>query len=146
MKLKESKRRITESYYTDAFDKAVTEEKVNSVLDRLGDNTTSWIPIIKIGDKQYALVFGTDPETGVILGKIAYNDSYMKEYDMDWIMPYDEDTGSVWDTEISYVSSADIDWWRNEWKSMDEAGIFDEDDEDDDFYESCRKKSRRKTR
>ncbi len=162
MKLKESKRKITESYYADAFDQAVTAEKVNSALDRLGDNTTSWIPIIKIDDKQYALVFGIDPETGEILGKIAYNDSYMKEYDMDWIMPYDEDTGDVWDTEISISGDIqrDIDWWKREWNSMDTYGVFDDDveyvdlkdidddydynDEDDDFYESCHKRSKRR--
>ena len=150
MKLKESKRNITESYYADAFDKAVTAEKIDDIVSKVGEGDTWWIPITNVGDKLYALVFGRpryEKDDDSVHGKIADNDSYMKEYDMDWIMPYDEDTGDVfWDTEISGASSADLDWWREEWRAMDEAGVFDEDDEDDDFYESCRKRSRRRTK
>ena len=158
MKLKESKRNITESYYTDAFDEAVTAEKIDDIVSKVGEGDTWWIPITNVGDKLYALVFGRphyEEDDDSVHGKIAYNDSYMKEYDIDWMMPYDEDTGDVWDAETSSASSADLDWWREEWRAMDEAGVFDEDeedddydyddeDDDDDFYESCRKRSKKK--
>ena len=61
---------------------------------------TKWIVLKKEGKKTWALVFGWqdgfDPaknptpfqyENYRICGKLAYNDSAMKEYDMDWLMP-----------------------------------------------------------
>lgn len=57
-----------------------------------------------------------------ICGKLAYNDSYMKEYDMDWLMPYDEDTGEVYDTECSFEDMADAEqaalWWDECWEHI----------------------------
>lgn len=48
--------------------------------------------------------------------KLAYQprNSIMQEYDIDWIMPYDEKSGEVDDNEISIYSDTDledtIDW------------------------------------
>ena len=52
-----------------------------------------------------------------IVGKLAFQpvESVMQEYDIDWLMPYDEDTGEVDDNELSIVSIHEIpmavNWW-----------------------------------
>lgn len=45
-----------------------------------------------------------------LYSKLAYqpSNSIMQcDYDIDWLMPYDKDTGEVYDTELSVYSSAD---------------------------------------
>jgi hypothetical protein len=42
----------------------------------------------------------------------------MSEYDIDFVMPYDPETGDVWDTEVSDVTSADAKWFYDEFNEM----------------------------
>lgn len=58
----------------------------------------------------WAIVFGFNEETNSVMGKVAYcpKKSAMQEYDMDWMMPYDKDTGCVDDTEVCVEDSSDI--------------------------------------
>ena len=54
----------------------------------------------------------------------------MKEYDIGWIMPYDEQTGKVDDTECSIEVSADIEpainWWLENWNRILNDVIYNE--------------------
>ena len=118
--------------------KGISVANVTDAVKFLANNEdmsiTKWIEIEKFGDRQYALVFGwvdgyektshnskTERGTCRICGKLAYNDSYIKEYDMDWIMPSYK--GNVYDTETTIsLNKADISsgttWWAREWKHM----------------------------
>lgn len=86
-----------------------------------------------------------------VLAKIAFcpDNSAMNEYEMDWLMPYDEETGEVWDTETSITTYSDAEWLAEEWLAiMDRinksAGY--EQLVDDDLYEGLfnKKKSNKK--
>ena len=56
-----------------------------------------------------------------IYGKIAYQpkNSGMQEYDIDWLMPYDKETGEVFDTEarLDYIYDA-VEWWNGLWEQI----------------------------
>lgn len=73
-------------------------------------------------DKDNAEYFGYEDEADFVLAKIAFcpDNSAMNEYDIDWLMPYDEDTGEVWDTELQISSSdwSDADWLAEEWLAI----------------------------
>ena len=108
--------------------KKLTVDEVNNTIDMLREDplgTTRWIPLGTVDDKDFALVMAYvehDEDEYELYAKLAYNDSYMKEYDMDWIMPYDPQTGEVWDTEVSVgtgpVSDTDVQWWNDEFEKM----------------------------
>ena len=56
-----------------------------------------------------------------ICTKLAYNcDSLQCDYEYDWEMPYDENTGDVDDTDSEYGEPDDIlwqiDYWRKNYK------------------------------
>jgi hypothetical protein len=53
----------------------------------------------------------------------------MSEYDIDFEMPIDTETGDVWDTEISDPTPDDAQWLYNEFTAM-----IDESDYDDEEY------------
>lgn len=74
---------------------------------------------------------GFDPDdTGCrerLCVKIAYvpNNSLLRDYDYDFLMPYDEKTGEIWDTEVSLESGAtegsiftDLTWLMKEFRAM----------------------------
>jgi hypothetical protein len=63
-------------------------------------------------------VFRWDYEYKQIMGKIAYlpNNNVMSQYDYDWIMPYDESTGEVYDTETQIGDLRDVEWLLDEWE------------------------------
>ena len=53
----------------------------------------------QLGGKLYCVIGNYDDNT--VLGKIAVNsDDLQADYDWDWTMPYYEDKGDVWDTEV----------------------------------------------
>lgn len=72
---------------------------------------------------------GDDKSVGVI-GKVAYQpkNSLMQEYDIDWVMPYDEITGDVWDTEIFVDCPDDVDWLLKNWYEIKEQYIDKEEE------------------
>ena len=99
-------------------------------------STTTWVTLDNIDGKTFAVVFAwNDGFDNIksdnpyingeyrICGKIAFNDSYMKEYDMDWLMPWFEN-GDVCDTEVSLESDRaltnTISFWEDEWKKIKE--------------------------
>ena len=65
----------------------------------------------------WALVFGYVDGDDEVSGKVAYQPihSMMQEYDIDWDMPYDKDSGDVWDTEIHIGDIGDIEWLLEQW-------------------------------
>lgn len=112
-------------------------KEIKDIIDKLLRyrvlSETYWITLKKDGNKTWALVFawkeGFDDNHIVsgyqfndcrICGKVAYNDSYMKDYNMDWIMPSKDD--AVYDTECSIEEEADISsaiaYWENCWADV----------------------------
>ena len=55
-----------------------------------------------------------------LFGKVAYQptNSLMQEYDIDWLMPYSEITGEVYDTEITIQSERDAEYLVDMWMEM----------------------------
>ena len=86
-------------------------------------------------DETYRMVIGYDDESNYFL-VAGYMDDFddgeyhlcakigiltsnaMSEYDIDFVMPYNPETGDVWDTEISDVTSADAQWFYDEFNAM----------------------------
>lgn len=69
-----------------------------------------------INNDRYAIVFTRD-EDNTLWGKVAYqsvNSIMQCDYDIDWLMPYNKDTGEVDDTEINIESIRDIQWLIDE--------------------------------
>jgi len=109
----------------------------------------SWIDVSKIKDflkeaqsleieETYKRVLGYDGENNYYLvvgymydfddgeyhlcAKIARPVSdVMSEYDIDFEMPYNPETGDVWDTEVSDVTPSDAKWFYDEFNAMIEA-------------------------
>ena len=114
----------------------IKQEIKNTIKTALAngpDNTTYWVTLDTVDGNTWAVVFGWVDgfEDGAHLcGKIAYapKNSVMTEYDMDWLMPYDEETGEVYDTEISDPSDSDIDWWLNEWGTIKDIYVYPDED------------------
>lgn len=75
--------------------------------------TTYWYTLDIINDKEYAVVMGWNDgfaeDKPTLCMKLAFlpTNSLMSEYDIDWLMPYDEQ-GEVDDTEMSIESEDDI--------------------------------------
>lgn len=75
----------------------------------------------KTNDKKnnWAIVFGFIDDTDNVYGKIAYqpkNSIMQCDFDVDWIMPYSEETGEVYDTEMPISCKADIKDLFDEWE------------------------------
>ena len=116
---------------------------VNSIIDTIkeaesdGPSSTTYIVDLDYDDKgnRWAVVLGWVDYDGddayELCGKIAYlpKNSYMKDYDYDWEMPYDEETGEVWDTEISNPSASDAAWWLDQWEMIKKEYINAEDED-----------------
>lgn len=114
---------------------ADVKDIINELIKDSSISSTRWITLKKDSrGREWALVLAWcddfDDEgqsdfirgTYRICGKIAYNNSYMKEYDMDWLMPYDEETGEVNDTETSIggydqIPSA-VTYWESLWDEI----------------------------
>lgn len=112
--------------------KRLVNEFVNAVSEMRkthGNGTYSWILGEDDKGNNWAIVLGwadgfyEDPDDNNTVGtwrlcaKLAYqpNNSIMQcDYDIDWLMPYDEDTGEVDNNEISIYPNTDlpdiIDW------------------------------------
>lgn len=88
------------------FIKSANTERENE------DGCTYWWTLDYVDDKQFAIVMGwqqVDDDYELCM-KLAYlpMNSLMSEYDIDWIMPYDEDTGQVDDTNSEIGDEQDI--------------------------------------
>ena len=70
----------------------------------------------------YALVFGYDEEE-VLRGKVAFqpkNSIMQCDYEVDWNMPYNEETGDVDDTAVIIINEEDIEWLFEQWERIKE--------------------------
>ena len=93
----------------------LTKEKVIKFCQTImADHTTTCYEIFAEDENYYwAFVFGYIEEEGdcdMIGVKEAYcsRRSAMNEYDMDWIMPFDKNSGEVDDTECFYTITDDV--------------------------------------
>ena len=102
---------------------------------------TYLVPLGVIGKNRWAIAIAwmdyDNDDNWQVFAKVGFQpkNSIMQEYDMDWDMPYDEDTGEVWDTEVSLGTeysnvSSDAAWLANQWKEI-YAEITKEDDIDE---------------
>lgn len=107
---------------------------------------TGYVTLDVVDGKRWAIVIGwmdgfedegtTDYKRDDcrLCGKVAYQSehSVMQEYDYDWLMPYDENTGEVWDTNTSIDSDGNIDscidWWLNEWETIKDIYVYPDED------------------
>lgn len=83
---------------------------VNAVKDMTAthfDGTYHWHLNTDENNNDWAIVMAYmdyDGDGDCLYAKLAYqpSNSIMQcDYDVDWLMPYDENTGEVWDTEMS---------------------------------------------
>ena len=74
--------------------------------------TTCWDVFAEDDKYTWAVVFGSYSEDGedYIGVKIAYcpRRSAMKEYDIDWMMPYNKETNEVDDTEVLFEDDDNV--------------------------------------
>ncbi len=111
---------------TTVSEKEMTVSEVNKLLSRMKQeenwDSAYYYPLLHSDDRTWAIVLGWDYEYKQIMGKIAYlpNNSVMSEYDVDWIMPYDESTGEVYDTETQIGYLCDVEWLLDEWKCIEQ--------------------------
>ena len=103
-------------------EKELIVSEVNELLIRMKQeeswNSTYYRYLLRSDDKTWAIVLGWDCKHKRIMGKIAYlpKNSAMSEYDFDWMMPYDESTGEVYDTETQIGYLSDVEWLLDEWE------------------------------
>lgn len=109
----------------------LTKEFINAVEDMKQtkfNGTYHWILGGDEDNNDWAIVLGWsdgyEPNenddcmdgTYSLCAKIAYqpNNSLMQcDYDVDWLMPYNEETGEVDETEITIFSGCDLEWVVN---------------------------------
>lgn len=81
----------------------LTKELANEFIQKIQDDhsVTCWHTFATDSRYIWAIVFGWLDDDKAIGVKVAYcpRNSAMNEYDYDWIMPYDAETGDVDDTE-----------------------------------------------
>ena len=107
---------------------------VKGMVSRQNKNETCIVSLSHSTGKHWAIVFGwlddfdeAYDDDGYkdgkyrICGKVAYNNSYGKEYAYDWKFPTDKD-GNVYDTECSLDDFASlgpaIAWWDTCWEDI----------------------------
>ena len=144
---------------------------VETIEQEKDPSKTYWVELGWDDKNTYACAMAYDTEDGYygddeeesysyVLGKIAFcpDNSAMNEYEMDWMMPYDEETGEVWDTETSITTWDSAYWLAEEWiaimnrinksagyeQLVDDDDWDDFDDEDSDLYEGCGSKKKKK--
>lgn len=120
------------------------KERIKDFLQEVIDNEhheSTWIfDLVTHNGKRWALVAAwmdyDDDDDWRVYAKLAFQptNSLMQEYDIDWLMPYDEESGEVDDTELSVGSEPndfDIDWWLEQWERFKKEYVYKEDDEDE---------------
>ena len=97
------------------------KEPIETILNKIKnlEQTETYCYYLDDHDEKnnWALVFGYPDDYDDVCGKVAYQprNSMMQEYGIDWLMPYDEDNGDVWDTEIHISDTKDIEWLLEQW-------------------------------
>lgn len=79
---------------------------------------------------RWAVVLGWGEE-GNLRAKVAYqtgNSAMQCDYDVDWLMPFDENDGEVWNTDVAIEDAEDarstLPWLVAEAKDMAESGVL----------------------
>lgn len=110
------------------------EEAIEQFLDGYNGTYFYKLGYSDFHDGDWALVIGwsnngaedegyniADGDGWEVCMKLAYNDSYMQtDFDMDWEMPYNEETGDVDDTQLSLSRNLDealkdVEWILKRW-------------------------------
>ena len=104
------------------------------------DHESTWFLVLETHNgKRWALVAAwmdyDDTDDWKLYAKLAYQptNSLMQEYDIDWLMPTDEN-GECNDTELAVGSEPndfDIDWWIKNWEYFKENYVFKEDEDNE---------------
>jgi len=157
-------------YVKASSDSNIRQKVRNTITEALSDGPSSTTYCVNLDydddGNQWAVVFGwIDDGDGnpLFCGKVAYlpKNSGMSEYDYDWMMPYDEETGEVWNTEIEFTSADDsnIDWLLEQWEEIQqeyinrvdfyedsdaEIDLWNDESETDDIWESTNIRGRKK--
>ncbi len=136
-------------YVKASSDSNIRQKVRDLILDLKNPNKwdyTGYVTLDVVDGKRWAIVIGWMDgfeDEGIsdykrddcrLCGKVAYQstNSVMQEYDYDWLMPYDENTGEVWDTDTSIDSDGNIDscidWWLSEWEEIKKIYVYPEED------------------
>lgn len=118
------------------------KEFLQNVLANEDHEATWFLDLETRNGKRWALVAAwmdwDDEDDWKMYAKLAYQPTnyLMQEYDIDWIMPYDEETGEVDDTELSFVkgsvvSEADVSWFESTWERFKKEYVYKEDEDDE---------------
>ena len=100
------------------MDKILLVNKVNEAVEELKNDkcgTYFWNLDTDNNGNNWAIVLGFDSEDNICV-KLAYqpNNSIMQcDYDIDWLTPYDEESGEVDDNELCIedrVTEEEIGW------------------------------------
>ena len=104
------------------------------------DHESTWFLVLETNNgKRWALVAAwmdyNDTDDWKLYAKLAYQptNSLMQEYDIDWLMPTDEN-GECDDTELAVGNEPndfDIDWWIKNWEYFKENYVFKEDEDNE---------------
>lgn len=116
------------------------KEFLQNVLANEDHEATWFLDLETRNGKRWTLVAAWNDEENngdwKVYAKLAYQPTnyLMQEYDIDWIMPYDEETGEVDDTELSFVkgsviSEADINWYIACWERFKLEYVHKEDND-----------------
>ena len=105
------------------------------------DHEATWVHRLTAHNgKRWALVAAwmdyNNDNDWKLYAKLAYQPTnyIMQEYDIDWIMPYDAETGEVDDTELmigTSVNKADVDWLLEQWERFQREYVYKEDEDDE---------------
>ena len=115
------------------------KEFLQEVIDNEDRESTWFLDLETHNGKRWALVAAwmdyDNTDDWKLYAKLAYQptNSLMQEYDIDWLMPTDEN-GEVDDTELAVgdePNEFDIDWWIKNWEHFKENYVFKEDEEDE---------------
>ncbi len=115
-------------------------EFLQNVLENEDHEATWFFDLATHNGKRWALVaawmdYDNDGHWQAY-GKVAYQttNSIMQEYDIDWTMPYDEESGEVDDSEFRfYINSLDVDseYAFTIWKRFKKGYVYKEDEDDE---------------
>lgn len=115
------------------------KEFLQSAIDN-EDHESTWIfNLSTYNKKRWALVAAwmdyDDNDNWQLYAKLAYQPTnyLMQEYDIDWLMPTDEN-GECDDTELAVGSEpndTDINWWLENWEYFKNHYVYKEDEDNE---------------
>lgn len=109
---------------------------VNDALNSQDHEGTWFFDLDKADGKRWAIAIAwmdwDNTNDWKLYAKVAYqptNSIMQCDYDIDWIMPYNEETGEVDDTETEITDiEKDVDWLLKEWERIRKEYVDHEED------------------